>query len=303
MTAAGYLSGRYAESFAEVGDARRLPRSGGWIIERSPAEELRDAMGIYPILCCADWSGLQEDLSELEDRLVSLVVVTDPHGRYDLNLLQQSFNAVVRPYKAHLVTDLAQDPADFVHPSHRRNARRALRLVNVEAISEPLHLADQWWSLYQILVERHRIRSLVRFSRAAFAIQLSVPGIRAYRAMAGNETRSMSLWYVQGDVAYYHLGASSDAGYRDRAAFAVFWKTIEDLRSGGVRWLSLGAAPGPNDDGRSGLGRFKSGWATDTRMTYLCGSIWKRDVYDRLSAASGLAGPDYFPAYRAGEFG
>ena len=53
----GYLSQEYAAAFAEFGTARRLPRSGGWLIERPIAgTDDRDAMGCYPLFSCADWS-------------------------------------------------------------------------------------------------------------------------------------------------------------------------------------------------------------------------------------------------------
>ena len=81
MLRCGYLSPEYVASQAECGQPLALPRSGGWLLERRiPGSEATDAMGPYPIFCCSDWSVLGDDLAGLGDRLVSLVLVTDPFG-------------------------------------------------------------------------------------------------------------------------------------------------------------------------------------------------------------------------------
>lgn len=49
----------------------------------------------------------------------------------------------------------------------------------------------------------------------------------------------MPLFYLQDEVAYYHLGAFSEEGYRCRASFALFWTTLEVL-SKKARQLDLG---------------------------------------------------------------
>jgi lipid II:glycine glycyltransferase (peptidoglycan interpeptide bridge formation enzyme) len=109
----------------------------------------------------------------------------------------------------------------------------------------------------------------------------------------------MTLWYVQGDVAYYHLGAYSDRGYALRASFALFWQALELLQAERVRWLDLGAGPGLAADASNGLSRFKRGWATGTQTAYLCGRVFNRARYEQLLRARGRGAADYFPAYRA----
>ena len=66
--------------------------------------------------------------------------------------------------------------------------------------------------LYAHLTERHGITGIRAFSRAAFARQLAVPGLVMFRAAAAGETVGLHLWYVQDDVAYGHLGATSPRG-------------------------------------------------------------------------------------------
>ena len=113
------------------------------------------------------------------------------------------------------------------------------------------------------------------------------------RGFCRGELVAAHLWLVRGDVAYSHLAASSREGYRLGAAYALYAKAIEHFRSE-LRFLNLGAGAG--GDSASGLERFKRGWATGTRPVYLCGKVFDKDAYERLSRAKRSAA--FFPAYR-----
>ncbi len=300
----GYLSGKYAQALDQIGAAVELFRSGGWVLARPiPGADFKDAMGCYPVFSCRDWSKLPQDFRELEGEFVSIVLVTDPFGNFDPVLLRDCFTEIVKPFKRHLVVDLSRPMDSFVHPHHLRNARKGLRLSRVERCEAPVSVLDHWTALYNILIERHEITGITRFSRESFARQMSVPGLEAFRAVHADETIGMLLCYIMGDVAYYHLGAFSDTGYRRYASFALFAFAIEYFTQLGVRWLSLGAGPGMDDDRASGLVRFKQGWSTGTRTAYLCGHIFAPEKYAKIVEASGGASDGYFPAYRSsGEF-
>ena len=62
------------------------------------------------------------------------------------------------------------------------------------------------------------------FSRGAFAAQLDVPGLVAFRAADDRAaTVGMVLWYARARVGYYHLAAYSPRGYAEKASYALFW--------------------------------------------------------------------------------
>lgn len=299
--APGYLSEAYAASLGFAGKALRLERSGAHLIEREiPGTSARDAMAPYPILCCRDWTRLGEDLDALEGQLVSVTAVTDPFAKVDPRELADAFGALCRPFKQHAVIDLERDPETSVSSHHRRNVRKALRSLEVEVCEKPLDRLDEWCALYDGLIERHEIRGIAAFSRESFRDQLAVPGLQLLRACSGDETVGMILWYLHDDVGYYHLAAYSEEGYRSRASFALFWRSIELFR-GRVRWLGLGAQAGTGGDAGDGLSRFKAGWGSEARDAYLCGRILDAERYAEL--AGDRDAEAYFPAYRAGEFG
>lgn len=303
MSNSGYLHPLYAQSLSEFGEPLELSSSKGWILKRPiTGTSFMDGMGPYPIFACQDWSCLGKDLDQLEGQLVSAALVTDPFGAYTHPELLEYFKDLANPYKEHFVIDLEQRPEEFVSAHHQRNAQKALMAVRVEVDTEPVHRLSEWALLYEILIERHQIRGISRFSPAAFEIQLRTPGIVAFRAVQDSMTVGMLLWYVQGDIGYYHLGAYTPQGYSSHASFALFWTLLEYFSSRGLRWLSLGAGAGTHSDGSDGLTRFKRGWSTGTRTAYFCGRIFDREKYQQITSLGGVQDTRYFPAYRAGEF-
>jgi len=298
----GYASPEYAESLREFGVPVKLERCGGWILNRAiPNSFSRDAMGCYPLFACRDWSQLARDLDDFAADLVTCTVVADPFGAYDPALLKETFPDRFAPFKQHFVADLKESPTAFVARHHLRNARAALRRVNVERCQDPAEFLDDWIKLYSELITRHRLAGIPAFSSASFAKQFQVPGLVAFRAVQDAVTVGMTLWYVLGSVGYYHLGAYSCAGYDLGASFALFMEALNYF-SNQLQWLNLGAGAGVTNDSSDGLSRFKRGWATGTRTAYLCGRIFDRDKYQQLADDAGLESSDYFPAYRFGEF-
>jgi hypothetical protein len=297
----GYQHASYAESLAEFGTPRLLPRSGGWVLERSiDGLPYRDLMGCYPLFSCEDWSGLNADLDELLNDFAALALVADPFGHYDVDDLRRCFNYKFVPFKTHFVADLRRPAKEFVSEHHRTYARQALRDVVVERCDEPASFLDVWVDLYATLTARHQLMGIKKFSRDAFSRQLNVPGIVMLRAIRDGETVGAHLWYVQSDVVHSHLAASSAGGYELMASYALYWYAIETFADT-ARWLNFGGGAGVGSDRTDGLTKFKKGWATHTRTAYFCGRVLDRQKYAHAISARGISRGDYFPAYRSGE--
>jgi hypothetical protein len=293
----------YALSLSEFGNPRELPRCEGWVLERRiPGFGDRDAMGCYPLFACRDWSYLHVDMKSLESELVSLALVTDPFAECTREYLSRCFDHVV-PFKEHFIIDLKQEIDSHVSQHHRRYIRKGLQQVSVECCRNPIDFIDDWSGLYEELILRHRIRGIAAFSREAFTGQLSVPGLVMFRAMREDKTLGILLWYVHGDLAYYHLGSTSRRGFELHASFALFSFAINYFAERGLRWLDIGAGAGVGGDGTDGLTRFKRGWATGTRTVYFCGRIFNPGRYAEIAEAKRITAAAYFPAYRKGEFG
>jgi lipid II:glycine glycyltransferase (peptidoglycan interpeptide bridge formation enzyme) len=122
------------------------------------------------------------------------------------------------------------------------------------------------------------------------------------RAVHEGQTVGAHLWYLHGDVAYSHLAAFSPSGYQLMASYALYWSALFYF-DGRARWLDLGAGAGIKNDAQAGLTQFKRGWTKETRIVYFCGRILNLERYETITAEKGMSATDYFPAYRAGEFG
>ena len=116
---------------------------------------------------------------------------------------------------------------------------------------------DDWIELYDVLINRHQIHGIASFSKQSFVEQIQVPGIVVFRAMADGTTVGMLLWFVMGNIAYYHLGAYSDKGYELNASFALFAFAIDYFADMGLCWLNLGSGTGTHVTNDDGLSRFK----------------------------------------------
>jgi hypothetical protein len=298
----GYLHPDYIQSLSEFGEPLQLLESGGWLLRRSIDGVAADAMGPYPLFSCANWQALEHDLGQVGTSLVTAILVTDPFGNYDEPLLRDCFGDRVAPFKSHFVTDLGYSLKDTVCDHHARNARLGLRQLCVERCENASAHLDDWTNLYSVLAQRHGITGMRAFSRNSFAIQMKIPGLVCFRAFRDQETVGMILWFIQNSVAYYHLGAYTDEGYRLRASFALFREALEYFAAAGLKYASLGAGAGLDGAGEDGLSRFKRGWSTGVRTTYLCGRVFDRLKYEDLVSKRAIETADYFPAYRKGEF-
>lgn len=297
--ATGYRHPSYARALEEFGKPHFLRLSKGCVlISAIDGSEAYDARGCYPLFCCQDWKRISDDLEELTDSVVSLMLVTDPFGDYDPQALADSFPDLFRPYKEHFVVDLTRPIESTISKTHARYARQAARTVEVERVADPKRFAHQWISLYSHLVQRNQVQGIAAFSHDSLRRQLEVPGLELFRAVLNGETVAAILYYLHEGVAYYHLGASSDKGYENRASYALFGESLAYFKSR-ARWVCLGAGAGSTNNGGDGLTRFKRGWATGTRTAHICGRIFDSLQYQKLVCARKDTVAGYFPLYRS----
>jgi hypothetical protein len=292
----GYRHPSYAAALGELGTPLHLARSGGSLLVRPiPGFPARDAMGPYPLFCCSDWSALAADLDSLDGGLVSVALVTDPFGDWTVEQLDTAFPDRREAFKEHFVVELAPGPLARVSAHHQRFAARGQRKVSVEQVRAPADLLEEWVDLYGELVRRHDVTGPAAFSRLSFERQLAVPGLVAFRAREAGSTVGAALWFVDGDVAYWHLAAYSPRGYKLDASYALVAAALEHFAGSALTWACLGAGAGHTADPTDGLSRFKAGWSTTTRTAHICGRILDPDRYRELGGEPTA----FFPAYRA----
>ena len=298
----GYMHPEYAQSFQEFGQPRELPHCGGWILERLiPGTPYKDAMGCYPLFICRDLHNLHNDLAGLVHELVTLILVTDPFADIDVTYLKNCFD-LVKEFKYHYIANLSQPIANFVNKHHRYYARKSLREIEVEVCHEPSRYIGEWINLYDNLIKKHNIRGIRTFSPECFHRQLNTPGMVLFVGKLRGEVIGARLAAINGDVAYSHLSAFSEVGYKIRASYGIYMIMLEYLVNQKVRYLDLGAGAGLEEKPSDGLSQLKKGWSNMTRMVYLCGQVFDHQKYAEACRCHHIGSTDYFPAYRTGEF-
>lgn len=146
-----------------------------------PNSPLYDGMGLYPLFVCRDWTQLHRDLKELSSTLVSVRLVTDSFGDYDTEYLRRCFPDVTVLFEEHFVADLADPPRSYISTHHLQRVRMGLKKISATLCQNPLELLREWVDLYSMLIRRHHIRGIAKFSIDSFAKQLAVPGAVAFR--------------------------------------------------------------------------------------------------------------------------
>ena len=300
----GYCSKDYIHVFSDQGKPVFFDQNMGNLIMRPifDVPDTYDAMSCYPFFCSTNWSGLCSDINSLSGDLVSVSLVTDPFGDFRIAELRKIFANRLFLFKNHFIVDFKKNWKASIGKHHNRNIRKALSEVDVEFCTNPSNFLDDWCQLYRNLIYRHNIKGITAFSDHSFRKLLHVPGIEAFRATLNGKTIGMTLWMVQSDIGYYHLGAYNNMGYKKRASFAIFDVALNHYAEKGLNFLGLGAGAGIQGNSSDGLSRFKDGWANAKRPVYFCGKIFNKEKYFQLTEIHGATGSSYFPAYRTGEF-
>jgi hypothetical protein len=299
MGLSGYGHRLYALSLGEFGNVWELPHCGGWIIVRPiPGTTHRDGTSCYPLFSCKEWIKLHLDLADVGSSLVTLSLVTDTFCDVSRAYLLELFD-LVRPFKTHYISDLSYCLESFVDKQHRYYARRSLKVMDVERSPSPLQYLDEWSKLYDNLINRHKIEGIARFSPKSFAMQLQMPGMIMFLGRHEGRIVGMNLVLIDKSVAYSHLAAYNDEGYRISASYGLYWHILSYCKEQGIRYFDFGGAAGLKDDQSDGLALFKKGWSNHLRIVYFCGRIFDPSTYDSICRSYGVLGVDYFPSYRA----
>ncbi|QDU68460.1 GNAT family N-acetyltransferase [Engelhardtia mirabilis] len=299
-----YADPDYARAMGEFGEPIALPASGGWLLAREVpgGKGARDLTAAYPLFDCRDWSGLEADLARLraERAGASVVLVAEPLGAPDGELLARLFPDCARPFKRHFLVDLSRDPELQRSAHHEKSLRRAERFADFERIA-PAEGLDEWCALYGELAARFGLTGPSAFSHVAFARHFALDGLSVYRASENGRTTGMSLWLRRGERCWYHLAATDDAGRRHEASYGLVALALGDHATRGCTVADLGGGAGLDDDESSGLAAFKAGWGEERCEAWLCGAVLDPDLYERLCAERWITpeGTDFFPDYRA----
>ncbi len=284
----------YAAAFSSLADIFMLPAWNMPLVRRPiSGSAMHDASGLYPMAGLGAAVDIAAGLAALRDQgAVSLVLVPDPLTAPPPAVLQAAFT-ICRAFKTHYVLDRSI-PGEHVNKHHRYEIKKSRRFCTVEIVSLKDNI-DTWNTIYGELIKKHGITGYSKFSPEYFRALAEMGGLTTLLARVDGQPVAMSLWLQGGGIAYYHLSAATDQGYRTNAMYLLVDAALEHFRA--VPLIHFGGAAGFSDSDDSGLARFKRGFANHAVTAHLCGSILDRQAYAALAAAKPPS--DFFPAYRA----
>lgn len=299
-TVAGYQSLTYASSFANKHVFTLPGGAGSLFLPRRLPDGHFDLAGVYPYSIVDDWFLLASSREQLQETgAISIVLVSCPFAEHTVSRAFRNWD-ICRPFKRHQIADLSLDWQRRISKKVRYDVRRAYKSQTVEILPASPDMAASFWTDYQNLFKRHKISGFHRFSQETLRQQLSAPGgIMAISRDFSGAPLGQILLFGDGRTAHAHLWAVTRRGYQLATAYALFDSIFSSLQQSGYRYLNLGGTAGQNDRD-DGLLKFKRRWASEERMTFLCGLVLNRDQHDYLLAMRGIVTPDtsYFPAYR-----
>ena len=291
MVAKGYSSPEYQSVYKSEKAHRHFT------YRKILGTELLDRTSIYPFY------PREIDLSEVFDGngCITTTVISDP-----LNNNAEWFRGnYIENYKQHAVVCLPNWSSTIYPENHKRNIKKGQKeedfLVSEVVTFDPKNLVGDFKRVYNILIERHNIAqdAWTHYSEDQIEQLLNVPGAVLFRTSFheddedNGKTAGYSLFFIDGDNVYYHIGCQTELGYKNNSNFIMMDTAIRFFQRLGLKYLEIGASP---DGGGGGLKRFKEGFANETRTNRIIKVIHDQDKYNELCKdKSG----DFFPLYRS----
>lgn len=286
-----YARKKYADAFG-FGSIDVEEWQTALLVRQIPGSEFQDALGCYPLAALQRDSDLLGGLDHLRAaNLVSVALVPNPLIGPSFEDLTAAFE-ICRPFKTHYVIDRNKGGIR-ISETHRRWIRKARRLCTIAPV-ELSDTLDDWKVLYAHMGARHEVSDVQDFTPSYFDALTKMPEVSAFAAEHQGRVVAMALWVREGDIAYYHLGASTPEGYETQAMYGVIASAIDHFSD--CRLIHLGGPAGVSDNKRDGLARFKSGFANREVDVYFCGARLNVDRYAALT--KNRTATSFFPAYR-----
>src|SRR5205085_2345387 len=158
------------------------------------------------------------------------------------------------PFKTHYLRVTGQAATGY-SKHHRYEVRRALASVRTGLLDLTTQ-AGAFAELYAHLKHTRCLRGVHDFPAGHFSALGRISGFTAFGGWLGDELVCAHIWAHDDTDAVSHLAASSDKGYRYRAAYAVYAASLDHFES--VACVNLGGSVGTADGIGDGLAQFKA---------------------------------------------
>jgi len=195
-----------------------------------------------------------------------------------------------------VAVDLASGP-DATFAAYRKNLRNELRRETGIKIERSNDFAA-FHAIYTQNMLRVGATGGYFFSEPYLRTLGELPGVELWLAHDADGVVAGGMFITQGDLTFYHLGATADRALRASPLKNLLHSRIQALAGSGQRQLVLGGGVGGGDDP---LLRFKRGFSKTMLPVHALRVIVDHAKYTTLSGhpADAPLAAGFFPAYRA----
>jgi lipid II:glycine glycyltransferase (peptidoglycan interpeptide bridge formation enzyme) len=194
-------------------------------------------------------------------RINSLELTADWKQISNISYLKAGFSIAKFPQYRTLVVDISKSLNDVRMQFHQKwrsclNGSEKKNITISEGVS--IDLFEKFNKLFDMLVKRKNF-SVDQDGEFFLKVQKHLSDNEKFRIIIAEKDGQILAGHIssiQGDTCVYLLGASSEAGLREKASYLLQWKAITHAKEAGCLFYDLG---GIDPDNNPGVYRFKNG--------------------------------------------
>jgi len=292
------MSGFYQAGFSgSLGPNILLAHADGYLNKRMIGITGHyDLISPYPMFAGRDFKSIAQDMRSLsQSGAVSMTVRSDAFFEKTVGETEPAWDWF-RCFKTHYITNLSKPWRETAARNAKRYDDRARRTFTFSQIINPISHTSELRRLNRIILNRTQGKAANVLAEKILSEQLGLSGAKLFRASDSNGIQGLALFMVTEKRAYaYMIGATNEA--RSNNVIYGLYGYALDYFQNEVDKVDFGGAPGTLENQDHPIARFKKLWTNETAQSFICGKIFRPDVYQKLSEIYPTGQTEFFPSY------
>lgn len=292
------MSGFYQAGYSEsLGPNILLTHSDSYLNKRViGTTDHYDLVSPYPMFAGRNFSAIGQDIRSLsETDAVSMTIRSDAFFEKTVGQTESVWGWF-RPFKTHYITNLSKPWRDTAARNAKRYEERARRTFTFSEVLNPAFYASDLRRLNSIIVNRKRGTNTKIIAEKVLKHQLGLSGARLFKASNSNGIQGLAFFMVTEKRAYAYMIGATDEARSNNVIYGLYGFAL-DIFQNEMDNVDFGGVPGTSDDQSHPIAQFKQLWTNETAQSFICGKVFRPDVYKKLSEAHPTSHANFFPAY------
>ena len=292
------MSGFYQAGFSEsLGPNILLTQSDSYLNKRVIGTTGHyDLVFPYPMFAGRNFSAIGQDIRSLsQSDAVSMTIRSDAFFEKTVSQTEAVWDWF-RPFKTHHITNLSKPWRDKAARNAKRYEVRARRTFTFSEVLNPAFYASDLRRLNSIILNRKRVTNTSIIAETILRQQLGLSGARLFRASDSNGIQGLAFFMVTEKRAYAYMIGATDEARSNNVIYGLYGYALDSFQDA-MDYVDFGGVPGTSDDQSHPIAQFKQLWTNETAQSFICGKVFRPDVYKNLSKAHPTSHVNFFPAY------